>query len=139
MACIREMQCYRTETAPGTDRMGGCVCLLVGCLTSQQHASVSEGRICSDNFTCCHTDIEVADQTFHPTQSQYTDTGPTNPSTDPTTPGMVATGMLIFKSRGMTRPRKNPVASRIRTRDLLLPRRTDALTTRPSRRSDVLK
>ena len=45
------------------------VCFLfVGCLTSQQHASVSQGRICSDNFTCCHTEIEVADQTFHLTQ-----------------------------------------------------------------------
>ena len=63
------------------------VCLLVGCLTSQQHASVSQGRICSDNFTCCHTEIEVADQTFHLTQSQYTDTGPTSPSADPITPG----------------------------------------------------
>ena len=63
------------------------VCLLVGCLTSQQHASVSQGRICSDNFTCCHTDIEVADQTFYLTQSQYTDTGPTSPSADPITPG----------------------------------------------------
>ena len=41
------------------------VCLLVGCLTFQQHASVSQGRICSDDFTCCHTEIEVADQTFH--------------------------------------------------------------------------
>ena len=30
------------------------VCLFVGCLTSQQQASVSQGRICSDNFTCCH-------------------------------------------------------------------------------------
>ena len=29
--------------------------LFVGCLTSQQRASVSQGRICSDNFTCCHT------------------------------------------------------------------------------------
>ena len=38
-------------------------------------------------FTCCHTEIEVADQTLHLTQSQYTDTGPTSPSTDPTTPG----------------------------------------------------
>ena len=29
----------------------GCCCLLfVGCLTSQRHASVSQGRICSDNF-----------------------------------------------------------------------------------------
>ena len=58
-----------------------------GCLTSQQHARVSQGRICSDNFTCCHTDIDVADQTFHLTQSQYTDTGLTSPSADPITPG----------------------------------------------------
>ena len=63
------------------------VCWLVGCLTSQQHASVTQGRICSDNFTCCHTEIEAADQTFHLTQSQYTDTGPTSPSADPKTPG----------------------------------------------------
>ena len=62
-------------------------CLLVGCLTSQQHASVSQGRICTDNFTCCHTEIQVADPTFYLTQSQYTDTGPTSPSADPITPG----------------------------------------------------
>ena len=61
--------------------------LFVGCLTPQQHASISQGRICSDNYTCCHTEIAVADQTFHLTQSQYTDTGPTSPSTDPITPG----------------------------------------------------
>ena len=64
-----------------------CFVLFVGCLTSQQHASVSQGRICSDNFTCCHTEIEVADQTFYLTQSQYTDTGLTSPSADPITPG----------------------------------------------------
>ena len=63
------------------------VCLLVACLTSQQHASVSQGRICSDNFTCCHTEIEVAGPTFYLTQSQYTDTGPTSASADPITPG----------------------------------------------------
>ena len=40
------------------------VCLFVGCLTSQQHTSVSQGRICTDNFTCCHTEIEAADQTM---------------------------------------------------------------------------
>ena len=62
-------------------------CLLIGCLTSQQHASVSQGRICTDNFTCCHTEIEAADQTFYLTQSQYTDTGPTSPSADPISPG----------------------------------------------------
>ena len=60
---------------PGRPAM---VCLLVGCLTSQQQASVSQGRICSDNFTCCHTEIEVADPKFYLTQSQYTDTGPTS-------------------------------------------------------------
>ena len=61
--------------------------LLVGCLTSQQHARVSQGRICTDNFTCCHTEIEVADPTFYLTQSQYTDTGPTSPSAGPIMPG----------------------------------------------------
>ena len=61
--------------------------LFVGCLSSQQHASVSQGRICTDNFTSCHTETEAADQTFHLTQSQYTDTGPTSPSADPITPG----------------------------------------------------
>ena len=61
--------------------------LLVGCLTSQQHASASQGQICTDNFMCCHTEMEAADQTFHLTQSQYTDIGPTSPSADPITPG----------------------------------------------------
>ena len=55
------------------------VCFLVGCLTSQQQASVFQGRICTDNFTCCHTETEVADQTFYLTQSQYIDTEPTIP------------------------------------------------------------
>ena len=98
------------------------VCLLVGCLTSQQHASVSQGRICSDNFTCCHTEIEAADPTFHLTQSQYTDTGPTSPSADPITPGawQGSHWSANFEVPGMTRPRKNPVASGIRTRDLPL-------------------
>ena len=62
------------------------VLLFVGCITSQQQASVSQ-EICSDNFTCCCTEIEVADQTFYLTQSQYTDTGLTSPSADPLTPG----------------------------------------------------
>ena len=55
------------------------------------------------NFTCCHTETEVADQIVHLTQSQYPDTWPTT---------------------GMTRPRKNLSASEIQTRDLPLPRRT---------------
>ena len=100
----------------------GIVPLLVGCLTSQQQASVSRGRICSDNFTCCHTEIEVADPTFYLTQSQYTDTGPTSPSADPITPG--AWQDSHWSASFMTRPRKNPGASGIRTRDLPLSRRT---------------
>ena len=100
--------------------------LFVGCLTSQQHASVSQERIYSDNFTCCHTEIGVADQTFHLPQSQYTDSGPTSPSADPITPGawLGSLRSANFEVTGMTRPRKNPVASGIRTRDLPLSGRT---------------
>ena len=47
-------------------------CLFVGCLTSHQHASVSQGRICSDKFTCCHTEIEVADLSTSPSHSILT-------------------------------------------------------------------
>ena len=61
--------------------------LFVGCLMSQQHASVSQGRICKDNFTCCHAEREAADQTFFLMHSQHTDTGSTSPSTDPMTLG----------------------------------------------------
>ena len=84
--------------------------LFVGCLTSQQHASVSQGRICSDSFTCCHTEIQVADPTLHLTQSQYTGTWPTSPSTDPLTPGAcrVATGVPISKSLVWLNPGKIP-------------------------------
>ena len=114
---------------------GGGGCLLVGCLTSQKQASVSQGRICSDNFTCCHTEIEVADPTFYLTQSQYTDTGPTSASADPITPGawQGSHWSANFEVTGMTRPRKksrrkrdsNPGPSALEA---------DALTTRPKRR-----
>ena len=123
----------RRKAAAHADRQASdlvCVlchnCLFVDCLTSQQQASVSQGRICSDNFTCCHTEIEVADQTFCLTQSQYTDNGPTSPSTDPITPGawQGSHWSANFEVTGMTRPRKNPGASGNRTRDLPLSRRT---------------
>ena len=87
-------------------------------LNIQQHASVSQGRICSDSCTSCHIEIEVADQTFHLSQSQYTDAGPTSPSTDPITPGawQGSHWSANFSVTGITRPRKNPGASGIRTR-----------------------
>ena len=120
----------RQRTHPSQD-----VCWLVGCLTSQQHASVSQGRICSDNFTCCHTEIEAADQTIYLTRSQYTDTGPTNPSADPIPPGAWQGSHLsaIFKplvwldSEKSRRKRdSNPGPSALEA---------DTLTTRPPRRS----
>ena len=113
------------------------VCLLVGCLLNVPATgySASQGRICSDNLTCCHTEIEVADQTFYLTQSQYTDTGPTSPSADPITPGawQGSHWNANFEVSGMTRPRKksrrkrdsNPGPSALEV---------DALTTRPTRR-----
>ena len=36
-----------------TRGLAGLVVWFVGCLTSQQHASVFQGQICSDNVTCC--------------------------------------------------------------------------------------
>ena len=108
--------------------------MLVGCLTSQQQACVSQGRICSDNFTCCHTEIEVADPTFYLTQSQYTDTGPTSPSADPITPGawQGSHWSANFEVTGMTRPRKIPARDSNPGPSVL---EVDALTTRPTRRS----
>ena len=82
--------CFRTVASCANRLLHQVLSLLllfVGCLTSQQHASVSKGRFRSHNCKCCHTEIEVAHQTFHLTQSQYTDTGPTSPSTDPITSG----------------------------------------------------
>ena len=78
--------CSKAARPAGTEEWCGFG-LIVGCLMSLQHASVSHGRICTDNFTCCHTEVEVADQTFNLTWSQYTDTGPTSPSADPTVQG----------------------------------------------------
>ena len=99
----------RTEKTTGRDCL--LVCFFVGCLTSQQHASVSQGPICSDKFTCCHTEIEVAGQTVYLTQSQYTDTRPTSPSTDPIMPGawQGSHWSANFYVTGMTRPGKIPL------------------------------
>ena len=87
--CARRTDLFRESSAHVclTKHSSLTASLLVGCLTSQQQATVSQGRICSDNFTCYHTVVEAADQTFCLTQSQYTDTGPTSPSADPITPG----------------------------------------------------
>ena len=82
-------------------------------------SSVSQGRIFSDNFTRCHTEIEVVEQTFHLTQSQYTDTGPTSPSTYPITPGAWQ-GSHSSANFQVT----NSTPEKSQTRDLPLSRRT---------------
>ena len=112
-------------------------CWLLACLTSQQHASVSQGRICTDNFTCCHTEIKLADQTFYLTQSQYTDTGPTSPRVDPLMPGAWQDShwSANFSVTGMTRPGKIP--SQARFEPGIFRPEADALTTRPMRRYPV--
>ena len=114
------------------------VFLLVGCLTSQQQASVSQGRICSDNFTCCHTEIQVADPTFYLTQSQYTDTGPTSPSADLITPGawQGSHWSANFEVNGMTRPRRK-IPAQAGFEPGTFRSRGGRLTTRPTRRSMV--
>ena len=60
--------------------------LLVDCMASQPHSIVSQGQIYAQ-FTCCHTETKVVDQTFNLTQSQFTATIPTSSGADPVTPG----------------------------------------------------
>ena len=93
----------------------------------QQHASVSQGRICSDKYTCCHTETEVADQTFYLTHSQYTDTEPTSPSSDSIKPGarQGSHWSANFYVTGMTRPgkiRRNPPTTTFRKSHILKPK-----------------
>ena len=128
------------DTVPcmGSREGGGGEDLFVGCLTSQQHASVSQEQICSENCTCYHTEIKVVDQTFHLTQSQYTDTRPTRPSTDPIMPGAwqgsQPTECQFLSHWYDSTPKKsrrkrdlNPGSSALEA---------DALTTRPTRQSE---
>ena len=53
------------------------VVVVVGCVTPQQHAGVSQRQICSDNCTSCHTEIEISDPTLSPPDTVY------RPSADP--------------------------------------------------------
>ena len=73
---------------------------MAGCLTSQQHADVSQGRIRSDKFTCRHTEIEVDGQTFiSPSRSMLTPGQPVPAMTlKRQALGRVATGVPTFKS-----------------------------------------
>ena len=77
----------------------------VGGVTGQK-SPVSQGRICSDICTCCHTEIKVADHTFSPSHSLLTPGQPAPALTSRRqTPGRVATGSPILQVTGVTRPR----------------------------------
>ena len=110
------------------------VCWLAGCLTSQRHADVSQGWICSDrcnvlphwekhsrssflshpvivylNCAFCHSETEVADLFFSPSCSTLTPGQPVRALTlYRQVPGRVATEC---KFAGMSRPRKLPCTS----------------------------
>ena len=115
----------------------GFVCLLVGWLLNvQQHASVSQGRICSDKLTRCHIETEVADQLLSTSPSRRTCIlTPGRPVLRLTlyrqTPGRVVTGVPIFKPLVWLDPEKsrrkrdsNPGSSALEA---------DTVTTRPTR------
>ena len=109
------------------------VCWLLNVPATQ--ASVSQGRICSDNFKCCYSEIEVAERTFYLTQSQYIHTGETSPSADPITPGdwQGSHWSAIFQETGMTRPEKS--RRKRESNSVSSAPEADVLTTRPARRS----
>ena len=114
-------------------------CLFVGCLLNVpviKYAGVFKGWICSDNFTCCHTETEVADETFFLTQSQHTDQGQPIPALtlQCQAPGRVATGEPIPKSLVWLDPEKSPWQKQeLNTGSATL--KADILSTRPTGRS----
>ena len=55
------------------------VVLYLGPLISHQHSHGISGMLCFDKYKSCDTETDTADQTC---RSQYSDTGPANPSTD---------------------------------------------------------
>ena len=104
------------RTAPRRRLQGKRLLLFVGCLTSQQDASVSQGRISSDKFTCCHTEIEAQIKlSTSPSHSILSQRWPYN--------ARHLAGEPLecqFLSHWYDWTRKNPVASEIRTPGLPL-------------------
>ena len=93
--------------------------LVVGCLTSQPHASISQERVCTGSSKCCHTETGVTDQTCYLIQSQYADNCPTILCTDPMTPAARGRNhwstnfffFFFFLVTDMTGPVKSPRAN----------------------------
>ena len=123
--------------------------LFVGCLVSQQHARVSQGWIYTDNFTCCHSEMQAADDRVGSTQTilraatpryklqMKLSTSPSHSILPPgqpvpvlalyhQAPGRIATGVPIFKSLVWLEPGFPGLEA-------------DALTTRPARQRSRTK
>ena len=52
---------WKQRTTEGRETKAEMDRLFLGCLMSQQHASVYLGQICLGNCMCYHPEIEVAD------------------------------------------------------------------------------
>ena len=76
-----------------------CCCWLVAERPSNMLVYLRDG-----SAQCCHTEIEIADQTFYLTHSQCTDTMSTSPTVDPILPGawQGSQWSANFEVRGMT-------------------------------------
>ena len=57
--------------------------LLLGSLCAVSRKRVPHRRVSAHCFTCCHTEVEVADGKHHLTQSQCVDSWPACPNTGP--------------------------------------------------------
>ena len=87
-------------------------------------------RICSDNLTCCHTEIEVADQTFYWPHHNILTLGRPVPvlTLSCQAPGRTATGVPVFKSLVWLDLKKSRCKRDSNSRSSSL--EADALTTR---------
>ena len=121
-----------------TDKRRNCIgkrnCLLIGCLTSQQHASVSQGRICTVNFRAATLREKLQIQlSTSPSHSILTPGWPVPVLTlYRQAPGRVATGVPIFKSLVWLDLKKIP--SKLDSNPGSSAPEADALTTRSARR-----
>ena len=130
-------------TAPTSPPSHTRVGWLADNFTAQQPTSVSqgggggEGGGSAQMIVRAVTLRQVTDPTFYLTHTQYTDTGPTSPSTDPIPPGdcqgshwganVDVTGVTPpGKKSPRSKPESNPGCSALGA---------DVLTTRPTRRS----
>ena len=81
----------------GSDNVTFYVNKIVGCLMNvPATCTVSLERICRDNCTYCHTEIQAVSQTCHLTQSQYTDTRSTSPGISSVTPDIIIMIIVII-------------------------------------------